>query len=52
MDAKKQHGGARKGAGRKPINPEGRTIVVAATVPEMLVAKLDAVVRRIVKSKH
>lgn len=39
---KKQHGGARKGSGRKPTNPEGKAVVVTASVPEGLVAKLDA----------
>lgn len=38
----KQRGGARPGAGRKPSNPEGRTVVVAASVPETLLARLDA----------
>jgi len=40
--AKKTHGGKRSGAGRKPTNPEGPTITVAASVPEQLVEKLDA----------
>lgn len=35
------HGGKRKGAGRKADNPEGKTKVVAATVPEKLVKRLD-----------
>jgi hypothetical protein len=38
---KLQHGGARKGAGRK-AGPEGPTMLVAATVPETLVERLDA----------
>ena len=38
---KKPHGGAREGAGRKPTNPEGRTVVVAASVPGELVDQLD-----------
>ena len=67
MDENKPHGGARKGAGRKPSNPEGRTKVVAASIPEGLVTQLDALaeqrgwnrseavteaVRRLVKSKR
>jgi hypothetical protein len=62
-----KRGGARKGAGRPPSNPEGKTIIVAASIPETLVTKLDAVagqrgwnrseavteaVRRLVKSKR
>lgn len=39
---KKPHGGARKGAGRRPSNPEGKTALLAATVPETLIAKLEA----------
>lgn len=42
MAKKKPHGGKRAGAGRKPVNPEGRTVVVAATVPEELVDQLNA----------
>ena len=41
MAKKSQHGGKRKGAGRKPVNPEGRTVTVAASVPERLAEKLD-----------
>jgi len=63
----KQRGGARPGAGRKPTNPEGHTIVIAASVPEALVANLDALaaerawnrseaiteaIRRLVKAKR
>ena len=40
--AKKTHGGRRAGAGRKLTNPEGRTMTVTASVPEGLLAKLDA----------
>lgn len=36
-----QRGGAREGAGR-PVGPEGRTVTLAATVPESLVADLKA----------
>jgi hypothetical protein len=38
---KAQRGGKRKGAGRKIENPEGRTILVAVTVPGELVERLD-----------
>jgi hypothetical protein len=36
------HGGKRAGAGRKPANPEGRTVLVTASVPGGLVEGLDA----------
>ena len=39
---KKQHGGKRRGAGRKPLNPEGTTVHVTASVPARLVAQLEA----------
>jgi metal-responsive CopG/Arc/MetJ family transcriptional regulator len=38
--AKKQHGGKREGAGRKP-SPEGPAVAVTVTVPEPLMARLD-----------
>jgi ribbon-helix-helix CopG family protein len=41
MSKKTVHGGKRKGAGRKPANPEGATVVVAASVPEALATALD-----------
>jgi len=41
MDDKKHRGGAREGAGRPPSNVEGKTMLVTASVPEALVAKLD-----------
>jgi predicted transcriptional regulator len=41
MGKKKQHGGKRPGAGRKPAHAEGRTVTIAASVPESLVAGLD-----------
>lgn len=44
MAKKKLHGGKRKGAGRKP-GPDGPTIMVAVTVPESLVAQLDAIAK-------
>jgi hypothetical protein len=39
---KPAHGGAREGAGRKPEAPEGRTVTLAASVPEGLVTELRA----------
>lgn len=42
MAKAKQHGGKREGAGRKPSNPEGATVVLAASVPGSLVTELDA----------
>jgi hypothetical protein len=41
MAKKRQHGGKRAGAGRKPIHPEGPTVVLAASVPSSLVELLD-----------
>ena len=41
MAKKKAHGGKRKGAGR-PANPEGKTVLVTASVPGELVEQLDA----------
>ena len=38
----KTHGGKRSGAGRKPIHPEGVTILVTVSVPSGLVERLDA----------
>jgi len=46
MAKKRPHGGKRKGAGRKPVNPEGKTVVVAASVPSELVEQLDGVAKR------
>jgi len=46
MAKKKPHGGSRPGAGRKPSNPEGRTVTVAVTIPETLVERLDAYAER------
>jgi hypothetical protein len=67
MSAKK-HGGKRPGAGRPIRNPEeGRVMVLAASVPEALVAQLDELagqrgwnrseavteaIRRLVKAKR
>jgi hypothetical protein len=42
MAKKLAHCGKRAGAGRPPANPEGKTITVAASVPEALAADLDA----------
>jgi hypothetical protein len=41
MAKKKLRGGKREGAGRKPSSPDGPTILVAVTVPEVLMDKLD-----------
>lgn len=41
MAKKPTHGGKRKGAGRKADNPEGKTKVIGATIPEKLVRDLD-----------
>ncbi len=64
--SEKQRGGARPGAGRKP-GPEGRTAMLAVTVPETLIAQLDELaaargwgrskavteaIRRLVKAKR
>lgn len=38
--AKKEHGGKRKGAGRK-VGPDGPAIMVAVSVPESLMERLD-----------
>ncbi len=42
MPKKVMHGGKRAGAGRKPVNPEGRTILVTVSVPGSLVEGLDS----------
>jgi metal-responsive CopG/Arc/MetJ family transcriptional regulator len=42
--AKKKHGGKRPGAGR-PASPEGRTITIAASIPEGLVQGLKALAK-------
>jgi hypothetical protein len=39
---KKARGGAREGAGRPVANPEGKTRVMAVTVPGELADRLDA----------
>ncbi len=41
MAKKRQHGGRRNGAGRKPSNPEGKTVVVGASIPADLIERLD-----------
>lgn len=41
MAKKQQRGGARSGAGRKPLDPSGTTLVCAA-IPTDLVERLDA----------
>ena len=40
MAKKAQHGGARKGAGRPP-KQDGKTVVIAASVPAALAGELD-----------
>jgi hypothetical protein len=42
---KQEHGGKRKGAGRK-AGPDGPTMMVAVTVPESLVEQLDRVAKK------
>jgi Ribbon-helix-helix protein, copG family len=39
--SKAQHGGKRVGAGRKPIDPDARTVVLAVSVPGSLLERLD-----------
>ena len=53
MTKTKPHGGKRSGAGRRPVNPEGSTKVIAASVPAELVSRLDefAVSRKWNRSK-
>jgi hypothetical protein len=41
--AKKQHGGKRPGAGRKPISTTEDTVLIAVAMPTGLVERLDAV---------
>ena len=43
MAKKKQHGGKRRGAGRKIESPEGAVVTIAASVPSGLVDQLDLV---------
>jgi hypothetical protein len=45
MAKKKGRGGRRKGAGRKPVNPEGKTVVLAASVPGELADQLDGLAK-------
>lgn len=42
MAKKRAHGGKRSGAGRKPTNPEGKTVNIGASVPAELVEQLDS----------
>lgn len=42
MAKKKKHGGSRPGSGRPLANPEGVGEKIAASVPSLLVGKLDA----------
>jgi hypothetical protein len=41
MAKKKAHGGKRKGAGRKPVDPDEKALLVSVTVPAKLVTQLD-----------
>jgi hypothetical protein len=41
MPKRDGRGGKREGAGRKPVHPEGATILVAVTVPALLMDRLD-----------
>ena len=43
---KKAHGGRREGAGRPIADPEGKTVIVAASVPGELAERLDAFAAR------
>lgn len=43
---KPQRGGKREGAGRKPSSPEGRTQLIAVTVPKPLVDSLNKVAKK------
>jgi len=45
MAKKKQRGGRREGAGRK-VSPEGRAVVVVASIPCGLVEQLDALAEK------
>jgi hypothetical protein len=40
-------GGAREGAGRQAVHPEGATVVLTARVPETLVVQLDKYVKKV-----
>lgn len=42
---KKGRGGAREGAGRPPANPEGKSEIVAASIPSELVKRLDGLAK-------
>ncbi len=46
MAKKKQHGGKRAGAGRKPESPDGPTVLVAVTVPSGLMDQLNALAEK------
>ena len=46
MAKKGTRGGKRKGAGRKVANPEGPTMMVAVSVPEALVERLDTLAEK------
>ncbi len=42
MGKKKQHGGRREGAGRKPDDPDGPKKTITASVPRGLIDRLNA----------
>ena len=46
MPKKLTHGGKRPGAGRRPASPEGRTVLVTASVPGGLIEGLDALAEK------
>jgi hypothetical protein len=46
MAKAKGRGGVRPGSGRKPANPEGVTVPVGITVPQVLMERLDALAKR------
>jgi len=43
MAKKKKRGGKREGAGRPSSNTEGHTVLVAVTVPETLMDRLEGI---------
>jgi predicted DCC family thiol-disulfide oxidoreductase YuxK len=46
MAKKKKHGGKREGAGRKVASPDGKAMVIAASVPDSLVERLDGLAEK------
>jgi hypothetical protein len=39
------HGGARRGSGRPIANPEGKAVPVTASVPKVLMERLNAIAK-------